>query len=135
MNLNLKIKPFVIGEDYPELCEWWREYGWKAPLTAKLSTVGVVAFDDKRKLAAGWLYVQNSGWGFVDYFVGNPVAPMRARSEGLKLVIEHLSDVAKSEKIEDLVTFTKNKGLIRLLGRMGFTVGDESLTSLLRRIQ
>lgn len=131
---SLEIRPFIFGEDYPEACEWWRARGWLAPSKSKLPPFGYLATSGETKLAAAWLYFTGSGWAFLDYTVTNPRAPAVTRGRGAKLVIEKICEFAKAENAEDVVTFTASKGLIRLLTKCGFHVGDKGLTSLIRRV-
>lgn len=136
MEKSLKIEPYELGRHYPELAEWWRAHGWKAPLPPKLSRlIGLVCSDDKTRHAAAWLYETSSSWAILEFLVVNPASPLRRRFEATKFVVSKVQEIAKAQGYDDVVTFTESSGLIRLYERLGFRVGDRNLTSLIWRVR
>jgi hypothetical protein len=131
---EIKTRPLIFGEDYPELCEWWRQRKWHAPAKSKLSQYGLIAEDSRGKLAAAWFYFTGSSWGFLEYIVTNPTAPIAPRGRAVRLLIEKFADFAAKNGVEDVLTFTESPGLKRMLQKSGFHVGDKNLTSFIRRV-
>lgn len=130
----MQIKAFNIGEDYPQICDWWRGHGWPYIPVHSLPTTGWVSYDEVERYAAGWLYISNSTTAWSEWIVTNPGSNLRKRSEGVKMLISIIKLEAKSRGVQTIVTSLKSGGLIRAYERQGFVKTDEHMTNLVGRI-
>jgi hypothetical protein len=132
----MKTRPYVLGKDFPEICEWWRARKWQAPPCDSMPQAGVVAeSDDGVKLAAVFYYNCEGPWVWLDYVVTNPDAPLRARSAAIELVIASaLDEVRKGKRAFGFepraITCTGNENLVRIFEKHGFVKGDSLMTTL-----
>jgi hypothetical protein len=131
----LRIKNFVLGEDYPEVCEWWREQGFAYVPPRLLSPLGIVISDaDGIKYCAAWVMcVALTKWGLLEFLVANPGVPMRRKVEAIHLLVDTAKETAKAAGVEVLTSFTAVKGLARLLEKKGFRAGNK-VTELYARL-
>lgn len=119
-------------EDHAMIAEWWTRQGWPVIPLHLLSTTGYIIWDDETTtpLCAGWLYIQNSSWGLVEWIVSNPDAGIKKKAAAIRFLVSHLKEVGASVGNPILFTFTKQRGLRKTLERAGFKVSDENMTHL-----
>jgi hypothetical protein len=137
MQKDIEIKPYVLGDHYPEICEWWRKrahQGWTFVPSDHLSSLGLVASIDGKNLAAGWLYLTNSRWALTEFLITNPDASPKDSIRGLKDVLRGLEVLALEYGAATLFTSVENEGLRRLLQKEGFEIGGNHMTNLHKRI-
>lgn len=77
-------------EDYEEIAGWHRARGADAPSPALLSSTGHIV----PGVAAGWLYLTNSGAALLEHYVSNPNAEPGARNAALDEITLALFKVA-----------------------------------------
>jgi hypothetical protein len=129
MKPEVNVRPFVVGKDYPEICEWWRHYGWRyLPLDA-LTDTGIVAEIDGKKVCAVWLYFMNSAWMLFEWLVSNPEASARQKMYGTEALVGYAKEIAKTKSLR-LFTFAKQNGLVSLYQKNGLVKCDEGMTLL-----
>lgn len=132
----MRIRPYVLGKDFPAICEWWRARGWKAPECYSMPRAGVVAeADDGTALAAVFYYNVEGPWAWLDFLVTNPAAPVRARVMAIESVIAAALEEIRAGKQAlgfepRVITVTGNKNLIEAFKRQGFLRGDDHMTTL-----
>jgi hypothetical protein len=125
-------KPFEKGSDYPDICEWWRAHQFQyVPLKA-LPRVGVVIVDETGlKHCAGFLYTAESGWGWLEWVVANPAAPLKQKKEAINLLVQSLTNIAKGAGIERMISSLHSKGLVKIFENNGFRQGDSNATEMI----
>lgn len=134
--MSLKIRPYDLGKDYPDLCEWWRARHWPAPPCHDLPTNGVIAEDAEHKYAAVFFYIVEGRWAWIDWLVTNPRAPLRPRPEAVELIVDSALKTIKAIKqaaghdAYRVMTCLENENLIELFERHGFKKGDYDMTTL-----
>lgn len=133
----LRIKEFALGEDYPEICEWWRARDFAYIPPRLLSSTGIVIYDaDGIKYAAGWVFfLKEVGWALLEFVVTNPGTHARRNHEAIGLLAATAKEMAKAGGVEMLVHFTKAKGLAKALERSGFQRGEERMIELYARLE
>lgn len=125
------IRLFDKENEYTEVCKWWRHHKWTPPPADHLSTLGLVCCVDNLPVAAGWFYITNSKYCWIEFLVANPAAPIKDRTKGLKLLLERLKNEGKvCCPGGTIFTSLRSKGLIRLAKKVGFVVGDEGMTNM-----
>lgn len=113
-----------------DIHRWWGEQGWPKIPKEMLPTTGWII----ENVCAGWLYKANSAMAKLEWVVGNPSIPAEKRSEGLNILIEHISQEARLSGYTALFTSTKHTRLIERLKQCGYVVGDEGVTHLFKRL-
>ena len=128
----------ITDLDMVEVHRWWEEQGWPKIPKEMLPTTGWIVEHSSPEgidgVCAGWLYKANSAMAKLEWVVGNPSIPAEKRSEGLNLLIEHISQEARLAGYTALFTSTKHTRLIERLKLCGYTVGDEGVTHLFKRL-
>ena len=127
---NLTIRPYEMGRDYPEICEWWRAHQWQYIPTHRLPKVGFIVESEGVKICAGFLYLMEAGWTMLEWLVTNPNSPVLARKPALELIATTAKEVAKGYGAESVFSSVANENLAKLLQGQGFKVGDMNMTNL-----
>lgn len=130
----MKARPFQLGRDYPEICEWWRTHGFAMIPLAQLSSRGIVVEEGGNKYCAGWVYTTDSKLGWLEWVVTNPESPIKRRKAGLECLVTEALKLGTALGIENLFASVSNKNLIKLYLSQGFTQGDTGMTNLIARL-
>lgn len=129
--MKLSVRPYELGRDYPDICEWWRGHGWAYVPAHLLPRVGlIIESDDGQKLCAGFLYTAESSWGWLEWVVTNPQGPMRYRKDAVDLLVSSLVDIARASGMERIISSLHRKSLIRIFEKHGFRKGDVGATEM-----
>lgn len=126
----MKTRGFIFGADFPEICEWWRAYGWQAVPKSRLPSVGFVTHEGELKTGAVWVYASDSKMLFMDFLVLNPKTVGKMKVETVELLVATCREYAKSLGADFIFTTTRSKGLIRQYEKNGFVVTEKEMTNL-----
>jgi hypothetical protein len=69
--------------------------------------------------AAGWLYLTDSSVGFIEHFVTNPAASLRARHGSVGEIGDALVGVARGLGVRRLISMTAHRSIGRIMRRHG----------------
>lgn len=127
---ELKAKVLKLGEDYPEICEWWRARGWHWVPCELLPPTGVVIYDENEKHCAGWIYLSYSGLACMDWIVTNPKASLRQKKPALELLVKSLQKIGAELGASRVFTSTNNENLVSIYESCGFSVTERQMTNL-----
>lgn len=131
---ELKCRLFDFGEDYPEVCEWWRAHKWHYLPTHALSKVGFLVHDEKVKYCVGWLYSQDSSIGVFEWVTTNPKSPLLGRKQAIELLVTNVISAAKNMGMRTIFSSLRNENLVSLYSRCGFKVTDTQMTNLVAEV-
>jgi len=121
-------------EDYPEVCEWWREHNWPMVPLEILSTWGMIVTDGLKNYAAAWLYTTNSkAFTAFEWMVTNPKVSRRKSLAAVKMLAREAKTIAERNNFS-VFTWAKSPGLIRLYQEAGFKIGDKDTTTMVLSI-
>jgi hypothetical protein len=114
---------------------WWPAHNWgDGPPPAILPDDGAIAELNGGPTAAAFLYLGfNSKCAWLEFLVTNPHNSPRVSAKSLKLVIQHLLDVASKNGVLMVYSSLKNRGLIKMYEKFGFVQGDTGCTEMVRR--
>lgn len=129
---DLKLRPLDFGKDYPVVCEWWRAHGWRYIPKEKLSQSGFVVEKNGVPVVAGWVFVTDSAWRWIDFVVANP-SVIKGKKEAIKLLVTHVRDGCKEAGLE-LFTSVENENLISLYEQTGAIRADRGMTNMVWRL-
>jgi hypothetical protein len=125
------VRPFEIGRDFPEICEWWRARGWPGVVFDALPINGLIVEDTSGvKFAAIFVYFVEGAWAWMDYLVSNPGSPLRMRPKAIDFLVGEALAFAKRRGCERVITCLSNENLINMHERHGFRVGDSGMTTM-----
>lgn len=134
MKETLSIRPWVLA-DYPTLSNYWEMYGWVPVDQAALPSTGWVVSDDTGLiLCASFLYLTNSAVAWPEWTIGNPLISKEKRSQALDLLMDYTIEEAKKRNYKVLMTFTPHGKLIERYQKHGYSLGDQGVVSLVRRV-
>ena len=126
--MEFNIRP--LGEtDYEDiLVGWWKDWKWTPPLKDFLPSDGkggVMVLDNDIPVCAGFVYMTNSKVAWVDWIISNKKYTNKSgRKASLILLIEALTNVAKSAGNKFTYALIKHDGLIKTYEELGYIKGD-----------
>ena len=124
--------------DYEMLQEWWKVWRFTSPPIITLPQEdneyfsGVIAYENNKDIACGFLYKTNSALCWLEYIVTNPNTTSEERNLGIKTVIEQLSIKAKELGYEAIFSSIKNENLINKYKELGFIEGSKGTTEMIK---
>ena len=124
--------------DYEMLQEWWKFWRFPSPPIITLpqedddNFSGVIAYENNKYIACGFLYKTNSALCWIEYIVANPNTTSEERDLGIKTVIEVLSNIAKELGYEAIFSSIKNENLINKYKELGFIEGSKGTTEMIK---
>jgi hypothetical protein len=130
----MKIRKFNLEKDYPEVVGWWKKQGWPVVTKNMLSKYGFMVEHKGKNIAASWGYATGSNIFIMEWTIGNPEVDYRERKDAIYMLIETISNWAKVNGAEAILTMTKNNRFIEKLEDCDFIKTDTGMTHLLRRL-
>lgn len=136
----MKFETRLLNEnDYDEiLVNWWKDWGWDAPTKDFLpenGKGGLIIFDGKDPICAGFIYMTNSGVAWVDWIISSKTyTDKNNRKEAIYLLIESLTLIAKNSGAKYSYALIKHKGLIKTYEESGYTQADSYSTEMIKKL-
>jgi len=126
MKFNIKQ---ITDDNYDNiLLGWWQDWGWDAPLKDFLpenGTGGIIIFDDDIPICAGYIYNTNSKVAWIDWIISSKTYRKKPqRKEAMGLLIERLTEAAKSTGAKYAYALIKSNSLIETYEKQGYAKGD-----------
>jgi len=131
--MEITVRNFEFGKDYPEICEWWRKRGWPHVPKSHLPPTGLVSEYNGVKLCALWVYLTQSAFAIMEFYIINPDAPLKIRAKGLEKTIEMAKGLAMQAGSETIFSSLQSSGLMKVLGKQGFKKADLGMTNMIYR--
>lgn len=128
-----EIRPFDFDKDYETVCQWWGISKWPNIPKDHLPATGLICETSEMKLCALWIYLTQSKFAIMEWFVVNPLAPMKLRVSALSDTIEMAKNLAIGLGSETIFSSVSKHGLITLLEKKGFFKTDTGMTNMLFR--
>lgn len=130
------IREINLDADHPVLAVWWEAHGWPVVPRAILPKLGVMAMAGDLRVAAGFLYMDNSvGVSMLEWLVTNPDATGRQSLAAIGAVIGFLSERALEMDYGVMLTSCRQPGLARIYERHGFAKTDEGIIHMVRKLR
>ena len=134
MELNIqKLK----DNDYEKLLvNWWKDWGWEAPPKDFLpdnGTGGFMVYNNNIPLCAGFIYKTNSNVAWVDWIISDKnYRDKKSRKEGIKYLIEALTEICKQLGYTYCYALINHKGLIKTYEDLGYIKADNYNQELIK---
>jgi hypothetical protein len=106
----------VVRGDFKDIEQWFIARNLAMPEPWAFSTIGLIVED----VAAGWLYVTNSGCAMLDCYISNPKADHSSRKQALKQITKGLMKMAKNHGAQMILCNTKIDAIGELAESFGF---------------
>jgi len=130
------IREINLDVDHPVLSVWWEAHGWPVVPRAILPKLGVMAMAGDLRVAAGFLYMDNSvGVSMLEWLVTNPDATGRQSLAAIGAVIGFLSERALEMDYGVMLTSCRQQGLARIFEHHGFAKTDEGIIHMVRKLR
>jgi hypothetical protein len=130
---NIQVVPFKTRY-LPQLHEMLeaQEYpGYQGITSDTLPRIGYIAMLGDQPIAAGFLRrVECDIVAMLDGLCSNPMFGSIIRHRAISQVVDLLINDAKHLKIETIIAFTKDEGILKRAKGIGFKMIDERLISL-----
>jgi hypothetical protein len=125
--------------DYDEiLVEWWKQWGWEAPLKDFLPNEGkggIIVFDEDVPVCAGFMYLTNSKVSWVDWIISNKKYTKKPqRKDAIKLLVSSLTNICKSTGSKYVYALIKNQHLISVYQELGYIKGDSYTSEMIKAL-
>ena len=122
----IKLQQFT-EELHAEITKWWTDRGAMFVPMAILPKTSCVAYSEnedgtRELLAAAWVYLDNScNFSMIAWPCVSPTAKPRLKAQGLRTVIQFLTDHTKDDLGYTFMAATPNVGsIVRMFRREGF---------------
>jgi len=124
--------------DYEDLlCGWWSDHGFTAPNRDFLpdnATSGMIAYDGRTPVVAGFLYETNSATAWVEWVISNKEYRGKERKALIQLLLTDLEDLARDKGFRFIFASNNNSFLIEHFKSIGYSVGQTNSTELIKVI-
>ena len=135
MKFNVRV---LKENDYDDiLVGWWEDWKWIPPVKdfLPLNGVGGIMVEwDGTPVCAGFIYNTNSKVAWIDWIVSNNNFREKPhRKDGLNLLIQTLTDVARKTKYKYVYAHNNNTNLINTFLANGYLKGSKS-TELIKNL-
>jgi hypothetical protein len=127
----MELKARALQEsDWETLVKWW--LAWKdwgvnpsKDMLSQNGTGGLLIEKNGVPIMAGFLYFTNSKVAWMEWIVSDPEYKEKDRVEALKLLINSLENIAKESGMKIILSIGRNKSLMAMHEKLGYTVDKE----------
>lgn len=105
-----------VDEDFEEMCRWFEKRKLKRPTVEMLSQHGAIV----PGVAAGFLYMSDGNFAYIDFYITNPQIDRITRYEALQAITETLIKWAKQMEFNLIMANTQNTFIAQLAMANGF---------------
>jgi len=123
--------------DYDDiLVGWWEQWEWTAPQRDFLpdnGKGGIIVYDDKTPVCAGFMYLTNSKVSWVDWIISNKDYTKKPdRQDAIKLLVSALTEICKKSGSKYIYALIKNNSLISTYEELGYIKGDSYTSEMIK---
>lgn len=120
--------------DYPLVCDWWTAWGWDClPLDA-LPRIGCVVESDGKPVGAAFLYQTDSSIAIMDWYITSAEVRGKKRNGIIETAINFLSDAAQVLGFKSIISFARNRHLMKRMETSGFDLRDKDINLFVRAV-
>jgi hypothetical protein len=118
--------------DFEQLACWWRAAGETPPEADTVPRDGTFIAETIIPLVAVSYSPTDFKVGWVEFFIGNPKAPVAERMEGARVLLSFLDTLNHSHGMKRLFCMAPSEILQRYYRRLGFSPTASSIRTLTR---
>lgn len=132
----ITLREVNLDADHPVLSLWWEAHRFPVVPRSILPKLGVMALDGEVRVAAAFLYMDNSvGVSWLEWLVTNPDATGKQSLAGIGAVVNFLAERALELDYGVMLTTCRQPALARIFERHGFAKTDEGVIHLVRKLR
>jgi len=133
--MALNIIP-LSEKDYDDvLCEWWKDWRWKAPAKDFLPERGYMVYYNDEPICAGYMYVTNSNVVLLEWIISSfKFKNKKVRKEALYMLIVTVTSLAEGLGKKYVYSLLKNESLINIYKELGFNKGGNSGQEMIKKL-
>lgn len=105
-----------VKEDFKQICEWFKDRKLKLPTEKMLPQHGAIV----PGVAAGFLYLSDADFCYIDFYITNPKVDRITRYEALQSITLMLIKWAKQMEFSLIMANTQNNFIAQLGMANGF---------------
>lgn len=126
----------VCPAEFFRFSQWVQARGGEAPTREMLPGCGAVAEHNGKPIACAFLYLDATGSGvaWLAWLATCPETSLHRTGRALRHLISYLTGLAKSLNYWMIHATYHHPGLLKLLKRQDFHVGDTGMTQLFKTI-
>lgn len=124
---------YLKEEDYPILCQWWKDWKWTPPQRDFLpenGLGGIMLEKDGIPIIAGFIYFTNSAVAWCEFIISDFNYKNKDRKEAKKILIFELCELAKRKGSKYIYTVVKNQSLKKDYQEAGFVNGSQKVDEM-----
>lgn len=136
--MELKVRA-LQESDWQTLVNWWSSWeDWKIHPTKESLPMngigGLIVEDEESPIVAGFLYLTNSNIAWMEWIISDKNYKKENKREAIELLINSLEQVAKSTGKDIIFSVSKNKGLLNIHKKLGYTIDENPSCEILKKI-
>ena len=136
--MKLTITPIKENDYENILCKWWKDWKWDPPSKDFLpedGQGGFIVYEEDTPICAGFMYVTNSKAVWCDWIISNLHYKNREkRKDALSLLIQTITDKAKSLDKKYVYALIKNKPLINVYKKVGYEEASTYSIEMIKKL-
>lgn len=121
MTPNLRLEPYNADKHYATLAAWWRARGDVCLPADVLPPTGAVVTRDGEPIAICAVWLSNARMGYVAFPITAPDLTPRVAYAAVEMSIKGAVDIAKLAGCRLIWGAAENRGVDRILRKVGFT--------------
>jgi hypothetical protein len=134
---ELKVRT-LTDNDWDTLCKWWESWPeWVNPPKSFLPDNGKGGFiveKNNKPICAGFIYLTNSDAVLLEWIVSDPEYRDNDRKQALELLISSAEAACKEIGKVHMFTIGRNKHLIDIHKKLGWTVDADPSYEIIKNI-
>ena len=116
----MKLIKFNKEIHYKEVSKWWSEHNKLIVPKDSLSSVGLVVYNGGKPVCMSFLYIMaGCNMAQIAWTTTNPKAGLKERYKAINFCIEGLLEIAKKNNRKNVVCFSSNKSLSKIIASKG----------------
>lgn len=124
------ITPYKKNQHEHYIVQWQEAKGLAVCAGDDLPTTGLIAFEEGRPIAIGFLRCMEGGFAVLDSYITNPDIHAYDRHRALNRVTDKLIKIAKHNKVKGVIAFSSDYNTIERAKSFGFQVFPHVFTIL-----
>ena len=136
--MELNIRSLEVGDYENTLIGWRNDWRWTAPSLDFLPDNGIggyIVHDGDTPICAGFMYTTNSKAVWCDWIISNLHYKNREkRKDALSLLIQTITDKAKSLDKKYVYALIKNKPLINVYKKVGYEEASTYSIEMIKKL-
>jgi len=130
--MELNIRKLKQG-DLTFIKKWWEAWPeWVSPSDDFLPETGVVVENNKKPVAAGFIYLTNAKVALLEWIISDPEYREDNRKQALELLITGAEEIIKDLGYKYSFSICRHKGLIETHKKLGWHVDEKPSHELVK---